>query len=384
MLYTQKRAVEDRSVEPGCVTRAGRSRRKQKRRMRQTEAPLQPKGQQPQGRRHWRKVGPRAPRKMTRERQEPNHNPNRRRRRTGARGGRERRREPKTTQEERRKERKERERTRPKEQKGRAREDRREGEGEGRGRRRGGRKRRNPKTERGTREDRDRGRERKREKRRRPARQSYQPEPLTWSPVRPEEFVIGSGGPPKDCTHVFPMKGAADALCNPKADVPGGVAGQAARCAREKLGEAWRRCGPQFCPRGTLRGGVGFGRDTAARRDGGTENNLSGNETAPLVDIQGVKIGPDGGAEIAASGEAANVSSGSVLAGGPGTDPTRGDAKGLEAPSVRGVPMRRPRARRMSVSAARRPAGCASGGTVRQEYRTLAHREQDLRRQKAP
>ena len=55
-----------------------------------------------------------------------------------------------------------------------------------------------------------------------------------------------------------------------------------------------------------------------------------------------------------------------------------------QSSSVRGDPTRRPRARRISVSAARRPADCALGGTVRQEYKTLAHPEQDLRRQKAP
>ena len=70
------------------------------------------------------------------------------------------------------------------------------------------------------------------------------------------------------------------------------------------------------------------------QRDGGSEGDLSGSETALLVDVQRVKIGPDGGAEIAASREAVNVSSGSVLAGGPGTDPTRGDATGREAPIV--------------------------------------------------
>ena len=44
--------------------------------------------------------------------------------------------------------------------------------------------------------------------------------------------VESFGGPPKDCTRVFPMKGAADALRNPKADVPGCVAGQATHGAR--------------------------------------------------------------------------------------------------------------------------------------------------------
>ena len=51
-----------------------------------------------------------------------------------------------------------------------------------------------------------------------------------------------------------------------------------------------------------------------------------------------------------------------------------------QSSSERGEPM----GRRMSVSAAKRPEGCASGGTVRHEYRTLAHPEQDLRRQKRP
>ena len=73
---------------------------------------------------------------------------------------------------------------------------------------------------------------------------------------------------------------------------------------------------------GPLRGGVGFSIDTGATGDGGVEGALSGSETAPLVDVQGVKIRPDGGAEIAASGEAADVGSGSVLASGPGPDPS--------------------------------------------------------------
>ena len=41
------------------------------------------------------------------------------------------------------------------------------------------------------------------------------------------ETVNYLGGPPKDCTRVFPTKDAADALCNPKADVPRCVAHQA-------------------------------------------------------------------------------------------------------------------------------------------------------------
>ena len=40
--------------------------------------------------------------------------------------------------------------------------------------------------------------------------------------------VDRSGGTPQDCTRVFPVKGAADALCNPEAGVLGHVSGQAA------------------------------------------------------------------------------------------------------------------------------------------------------------
>ena len=47
-----------------------------------------------------------------------------------------------------------------------------------------------------------------------------------------EGAAIGGGGPPKDSTRVFPVKGAADALCDPWADVPRGVASRAAQSAR--------------------------------------------------------------------------------------------------------------------------------------------------------
>ena len=52
----------------------------------------------------------------------------------------------------------------------------------------------------------------------------------------------------------------------------------------EKLGDG---VGLNFAREGLLRGSVGFGIDAAARGDGGTECDLSGSETAPLVDIQG-------------------------------------------------------------------------------------------------
>ena len=55
----------------------------------------------------------------------------------------------------------------------------------------------------------------------------------TWSPARPVKPSTTSGGPPKDCTRVFPLKGAADALCNPKADVPRCVADQATQGTRK-------------------------------------------------------------------------------------------------------------------------------------------------------
>ena len=47
----------------------------------------------------------------------------------------------------------------------------------------------------------------------------HQPEPSTWSRIIQGERFMTSG-PPKDCTRVFPVKGAVDALCNPKTDVP--------------------------------------------------------------------------------------------------------------------------------------------------------------------
>ena len=98
----------------------------------------------------------------------------------------------------------------------------------------------------------------------------------------------------------------------------------------ESWREAWRRCGPQFCPRGTSERRRRIRHRYWCQR-GATSVAV---RRHPSSMSKATKIGPDGGAEIAASGEAANVSSGSVLTGGPGTDPTRGDAKGREAPIV--------------------------------------------------
>ena len=67
--------------------------------------------------------------------------------------------------------------------------------------------------------------------------------------------VESFGGPPEDCTRVFPMKGAADALCNPKADVPRGVAGQATHGARlrgnprDNLAQASKTSGRKVAPK---------------------------------------------------------------------------------------------------------------------------------------
>ena len=92
--------------------------------------------------------------------------------------------------------------------------------------------------------------------------------------------------------------------------------------------------GLDLARKGSLGGGVGLGEGAGAGRDSSSESLLSGSEAAPLVDVQGVKIGPDGGAEVAAGGEAGDVGGGSVLTGRPGADPARGDAERGDAPVV--------------------------------------------------
>ena len=55
--------------------------------------------------------------------------------------------------------------------------------------------------------------------------------------------VDGPRGTSQDCTRVFPVKGAADALCNPEAGVLGEVGGQAA--GRAGLGGNPRHNAPE-------------------------------------------------------------------------------------------------------------------------------------------
>ena len=134
----------------------------------------------------------------------------------------------------------------------------------------------------------------------------------------------------------------------------------------EKLGDS---VGLNLARQGLLRRDVGLRKDTGTRGNDGIEGGLGRSETAPLVKVQGVKGGPDGGAEIAACGEAANVGSRGLLAGGPGADPTRGDAKGRQAPVVvrkRGANEASEGRADVGVSG-EEAAGCASGGTVRHE-----------------
>ena len=90
--------------------------------------------------------------------------------------------------------------------------------------------------------------------------------------------------------------------------------------------------GIDLARKGSRGGGVGLGVDAGAGRDSSSESLLSGSVAAPLVDVQGVKIGPDGGPEV--GGEAGDVGGGSVLTGGPGADPARGDAERGDAPIV--------------------------------------------------
>ena len=60
--------------------------------------------------------------------------------------------------------------------------------------------------------------------------------------------------------------------------------------------------GLDFAREGSLGGGIGLGVNAGVGSDGSSESLLSGSEAAPLVDIQGIKVRPDGGAEVAAGG----------------------------------------------------------------------------------
>ena len=120
-------------------------------------------------------------------------------------------------------------------------------------------------------------------------------------------------------------------------------------------GEAWRQCGPRSCPTGTSEKGRRTQKRHWYQRNDGIEGGLGRSETAPLVKVQGVKGGPDGGAEIAACGEAANLGSRSSLAGrAPIVVRKRGANEASEGRADVGV-------------SGEEAAGCASGGTVRHE-----------------
>ena len=79
--------------------------------------------------------------------------------------------------------------------------------------------------------------------------------------------------------------------------------------------------GFDFGRQGLLRRSVGLSVDASTGGDRSTEGALCGSKAASLVQVQGVKGGPDGGAETAASGDAFDMSSRSVLTGGSGADP---------------------------------------------------------------
>ena len=109
----------------------------------------------------------------------------------------------------------------------------------------------------------------------------------------------------------------------------------------------------------SLRGGIGLSINTGTSRDCSPESRLSGTEAAALIKIERIKRRPDDAAEITASSKAGDVSSGSMLTSRPSTDPPEAIPKeaSRQSSSEREAPTRRPRARRMSESASRRPTG---------------------------
>ena len=95
-----------------------------------------------------------------------------------------------------------------------------------------------------------------------------------------EGTIDRHGGPPEDCTRVFPIKGAADALCNPKADVPRSVAGQAThgtRLRRNPCDDLTKGWGPPH---------------SAGLQDQRTEGGTQGSNLRGSV-LKGVFAGPD-------------------------------------------------------------------------------------------
>ena len=177
--------------------------------------PRQTEGQQPRGRKQWREKGPQNTTRTTRKRREPNNRrgkedtPERERGETKRRKKRKREKKNKTKKG----------RTRGKDGKG----------------RKGGKRARpqpalsgraNTNVERRRRQDQEEEEEGENIR----AELPYCATDLNTGQTR--GAVDSFGGPPKDCSRVFPMKGAANALCNPKADVPRGVAGHAWRARK--------------------------------------------------------------------------------------------------------------------------------------------------------